>query len=80
MEGSGRCDIYFNIGKAFHIIRGEILTSQGNKSTMMHQQSWLKRHTQKSCQEVTEEKTAFIKRVLYRTLLDQTLQPQKRNP
>lgn len=51
---------YFNISKAFHIIRGDILTNQGNKSTMMRQQSWLKRHTQKSCQELAGKKVAFI--------------------
>lgn len=64
MGGSGRCDIYFDISKAFHIIRDEILLSQGNKSTMMCWQSWLKR--QKCCQERADKKAAFIKCVLYK--------------
>lgn len=80
MEGSGRCDICFNISKAFHVIRGGILISQGNKSTMMCQQSWLKRHPPRVVRTLLAKRQHLSSVFCIRTLLDQTLQPQETNP
>lgn len=82
VDGRGRCDFHFAISKAFYIISDYILISQGKKSTMMCQQSCLKRHTCKSCQGFADKKKKhnLSSEFWIKSLLDQTLQPWKTKP
>lgn len=51
---------HFVISQAFYIISDEILISQGNKSTIVCQQCWLKGHT-RDIRDLLTKKAPFIK-------------------
>lgn len=59
VDGSGRHIFHFVISQAFYIISDEILISQGNKSTIVCQQCWLKGYTRDIRDLLTKKSTIY---------------------